>query len=184
MLGSVTLDLNPVDKGHSTIRGLDPKWYCISLLIMLCGSGYFQAGWVRRGSLARTASPVLRGTQIPYPAAVDLAEGYGVSHFSFCKHTIVLIALALDVDFNLDKFVDCVELDTFIASLLKRFVYAQINSNRCCLTMKIDLGGSDASQQRAVLRSVDGGTDVVHNVLDMGLDCYRDVCLSVVPGFP
>ncbi|KAI5666718.1 hypothetical protein M9H77_16571 [Catharanthus roseus] len=38
MLGSVTLDLDPVDRGHSTV-----------------GGGYFLAGWVRRGPPARVA---------------------------------------------------------------------------------------------------------------------------------
>ncbi|KAI5676690.1 hypothetical protein M9H77_07640 [Catharanthus roseus] len=68
---------------------------------MLCGSGYFLAGWVRRGPPARVAqgglagidygmpelvpmtpfkvpdSVLLRGTQVHYSAAVDLAEEYG-----------------------------------------------------------------------------------------------------------
>ncbi|KAI5675858.1 hypothetical protein M9H77_06808 [Catharanthus roseus] len=55
MLGSVTLDLDPVDRGRSTVGGLDPKRYCVGLRIMLCGSGYFLEGWVRRGSPARVA---------------------------------------------------------------------------------------------------------------------------------
>ncbi|KAI5670832.1 hypothetical protein M9H77_11196 [Catharanthus roseus] len=74
---------------------------------MLCSRGYFLAGLVRRGSPARVAqgglvdpdsranvgpldsvilglsplaiSPVPRGTQVSYPATIDLAERYGVS---------------------------------------------------------------------------------------------------------
>ncbi|KAI5668521.1 hypothetical protein M9H77_18374 [Catharanthus roseus] len=93
MLGSVTLDLDPVDRGRSTVGGLGPRRYCVLLRIMLCGSGYFLAGWVRRGPPARVAQDglvgipglvtclcicvsVLRGTQVPYSAAVDLAEEY------------------------------------------------------------------------------------------------------------
>ncbi|KAI5649078.1 hypothetical protein M9H77_35083 [Catharanthus roseus] len=53
MLGSVTLDLDPVDRGRSTIGRLGPNRYCVGLRIMLCGSGYFVEGWVRRGSPAR-----------------------------------------------------------------------------------------------------------------------------------
>ncbi|KAI5667077.1 hypothetical protein M9H77_16930 [Catharanthus roseus] len=45
MLGRYTLDLDPVDKRRSTVRGLGPR------------------------------RPVLRGAQVPYPAAVNLAEG-------------------------------------------------------------------------------------------------------------
>ncbi|KAI5681925.1 hypothetical protein M9H77_03153 [Catharanthus roseus] len=44
MLGSVTLDLDPVDRGRSTI-----------------GGSYFLAGWVRRGSPARVAQGGLVG---------------------------------------------------------------------------------------------------------------------------
>ncbi|KAI5673460.1 hypothetical protein M9H77_13824 [Catharanthus roseus] len=87
MLGSVTLDLDPVNRGRSTVRGLGPR------------RGYFLAGCIRRGPPTRVVQgglskdfvyvdyglsslkPILvpRGTQIPYSAAVDLAEGYGVS---------------------------------------------------------------------------------------------------------
>ncbi|KAI5658317.1 hypothetical protein M9H77_27110 [Catharanthus roseus] len=45
MLGRCTLDLDPVDRGCGTVEGLGPR------------------------------NPVSRGTQVPYPAAVDLAEG-------------------------------------------------------------------------------------------------------------
>ncbi|KAI5654296.1 hypothetical protein M9H77_31483 [Catharanthus roseus] len=74
--GKFTLDLDPVDRGCSTVGGLGPR------------RGYLLVGWVRRGSPARVAQgacPVPRGTQVLYPDAVDLAEGYGVSHkcFSF-----------------------------------------------------------------------------------------------------
>ncbi|KAI5653308.1 hypothetical protein M9H77_30495 [Catharanthus roseus] len=66
MLGSVTLDLDPIDRGHSTVGGLAPRQYCV-------GSGGPPAR-VAQGSLV-----VLKGTQIPYPIAVDLMEGYEVS---------------------------------------------------------------------------------------------------------
>ncbi|KAI5682508.1 hypothetical protein M9H77_03736 [Catharanthus roseus] len=58
---------------------------------MLCGS----AGWVKKGSSARVAQDghvgtpkahyrlVPRGTQIPYPAVVDLAKGYGTKDFVY-----------------------------------------------------------------------------------------------------
>ncbi|KAI5661795.1 hypothetical protein M9H77_21118 [Catharanthus roseus] len=52
---------------------------------MFCGSGYFLAGWVRRGPPARITQGSLvmpRGMQVPYSVAVDLAEGYGF--FSSC----------------------------------------------------------------------------------------------------
>ncbi|KAI5667980.1 hypothetical protein M9H77_17833 [Catharanthus roseus] len=45
------------------------------------GSSYFPEGCVRRGLSARIAQRGLvvpRGTQVPYSAAVDLAEGYGI----------------------------------------------------------------------------------------------------------
>ncbi|KAI5663144.1 hypothetical protein M9H77_22467 [Catharanthus roseus] len=69
MLGSATLDLYSVDRGRSIVGGLGLRRYC----------------WVRRGPPARIAqgglscifvSSVPRGTRVPYPAAVDLAEGY------------------------------------------------------------------------------------------------------------
>ncbi|KAI5673128.1 hypothetical protein M9H77_13492 [Catharanthus roseus] len=55
MLGSVTLDLDPVDRGRNTVGRLGPKRYCVGLRIMLCDSGYFLEGWVRRGSPVRVA---------------------------------------------------------------------------------------------------------------------------------
>ncbi|KAI5682309.1 hypothetical protein M9H77_03537 [Catharanthus roseus] len=55
MLGCVTLDLDPVDRGSSTVGGLGPRRYYILLRIMLCGSGYFLASWVRRGPSVRIA---------------------------------------------------------------------------------------------------------------------------------
>ncbi|KAI5677864.1 hypothetical protein M9H77_08814 [Catharanthus roseus] len=55
MLGSVTLDLDPFNRGRSTVRGLGPKRYCVRLRIMLCGSGHFLEGWVRRGPPAKVA---------------------------------------------------------------------------------------------------------------------------------
>ncbi|KAI5663769.1 hypothetical protein M9H77_23092 [Catharanthus roseus] len=51
----VTLDLDPVDRGRSTVGGLDPRRYCASLCIMLCDSGCFLEGWVRRGPPVRVA---------------------------------------------------------------------------------------------------------------------------------
>ncbi|KAI5678520.1 hypothetical protein M9H77_09470 [Catharanthus roseus] len=53
MLGSVTLDLDPVDRGRSTVGGLGPKWYYVGLRIILCGSGYFLESWVKRVPPAR-----------------------------------------------------------------------------------------------------------------------------------
>ncbi|KAI5681309.1 hypothetical protein M9H77_02536 [Catharanthus roseus] len=56
---------------------------------MLCGRVYFLAGWIRRGFPARIAQGGLfrrtrssssrstKSTQVPYPATVNLAEGYG-----------------------------------------------------------------------------------------------------------
>ncbi|KAI5670933.1 hypothetical protein M9H77_11297 [Catharanthus roseus] len=61
MLDSVTLDLDPVDRGRSTVGGLGPWRYCVLLRIMLCGSSYFLAGWVRRGPPARVAQDGLAG---------------------------------------------------------------------------------------------------------------------------
>ncbi|KAI5667835.1 hypothetical protein M9H77_17688 [Catharanthus roseus] len=55
MLGSVTLDLDPVNRGRSTVGRLGPRQYCVGLRIILCGSGYFLVGWVRRGPPARVA---------------------------------------------------------------------------------------------------------------------------------
>ncbi|KAI5667207.1 hypothetical protein M9H77_17060 [Catharanthus roseus] len=55
MLGSVTLDLDPVYRGRSTVEGLGPRRYCVLLCIMLCGTGYFLVGWFRRGPPARVA---------------------------------------------------------------------------------------------------------------------------------
>ncbi|KAI5654380.1 hypothetical protein M9H77_31567 [Catharanthus roseus] len=95
MLGSITFDLDPVDRGRGTVGGLGLRRYCVLPRIMLCGLGYFPAGWVRRGPPARVAQgglvgtpglvscsvikcPVPRGTQILYPAVVDLPEGYGL----------------------------------------------------------------------------------------------------------
>ncbi|KAI5662105.1 hypothetical protein M9H77_21428 [Catharanthus roseus] len=43
MLGRFTLDLDPVDRGRGTVRGLGPR------------RGYFLADWVRRGLLAKVA---------------------------------------------------------------------------------------------------------------------------------
>ncbi|KAI5652957.1 hypothetical protein M9H77_30144 [Catharanthus roseus] len=58
MLGSVTLDLDPVDRGRSTVRGLGPKRYCVGLR------------WVRRGPLARVAQGGLAGIDYGMPEFV------------------------------------------------------------------------------------------------------------------
>ncbi|KAI5682663.1 hypothetical protein M9H77_03891 [Catharanthus roseus] len=47
MLGRFTFDLDPVDRGRSTVGGLDPR------------RGYFLIGWVKRGSLAMVAQGAL-----------------------------------------------------------------------------------------------------------------------------
>ncbi|KAI5671474.1 hypothetical protein M9H77_11838 [Catharanthus roseus] len=70
MIDSVTLDLDPVDRGCSTVGGLGPKRYCVRLRIMLCGSGYFLEGWVRRGPPARVAQGGLAGNDYGMPEFV------------------------------------------------------------------------------------------------------------------
>ncbi|KAI5673837.1 hypothetical protein M9H77_14201 [Catharanthus roseus] len=97
MLGSIILDLDPIDEGRSTVGGLGPRlltsyhalWFGYFLAV---GSG----GAHRLGSDVATAptcldslrlpamaepfvNPVPRGMQIPYPFVVDLPEGYRVS---------------------------------------------------------------------------------------------------------
>ncbi|KAI5682479.1 hypothetical protein M9H77_03707 [Catharanthus roseus] len=64
--GCVTLDLDPVDRGRSTVRGLGPKRYYVGLCIMLCGSGYFLEVWVKRGPPARVA----QGSLVTTPGLV------------------------------------------------------------------------------------------------------------------
>ncbi|KAI5650482.1 hypothetical protein M9H77_36487 [Catharanthus roseus] len=61
MFDSVTLDLDPIDRWCSTVGGLGPEWYCVGLCIILCGSGYFLEGWVRRGPPAMVAQGGLAG---------------------------------------------------------------------------------------------------------------------------
>ncbi|KAI5675673.1 hypothetical protein M9H77_06623 [Catharanthus roseus] len=91
MFGSVTLDLDPVDRGRSTVGGrLDqegstsqgstgqPSMYARAhylFMYMLCE---VEKSNVRIVCFGVQAVP--RGTQVPYSAVVDLAEGYGVSH--------------------------------------------------------------------------------------------------------
>ncbi|KAI5671473.1 hypothetical protein M9H77_11837 [Catharanthus roseus] len=58
MLGSVTLDLDPVDRGRSTVGGLGPKRYCIGLR------------WVKRGPPARVAQGGLAGNEYGMPEFV------------------------------------------------------------------------------------------------------------------
>ncbi|KAI5648332.1 hypothetical protein M9H77_34337 [Catharanthus roseus] len=70
MLGCVTLDLDPVDRGCTTVGGLGPKQYCVGLRIMLCGSGYFLEGWVRRGPPAKVAQGGLAGIDYEMPEIV------------------------------------------------------------------------------------------------------------------
>ncbi|KAI5652967.1 hypothetical protein M9H77_30154 [Catharanthus roseus] len=70
MLGSVTLDLDPVDKRRSSIGGLGPRRYCISLRIMLCDSDYFLAGSVRRGPPARVAQGGMVGIDYGMPEII------------------------------------------------------------------------------------------------------------------
>ncbi|KAI5681746.1 hypothetical protein M9H77_02974 [Catharanthus roseus] len=70
MLGSVTLDLDPVDRGLSIVGGLDPKRYCVLLRIMLYGSSYFLEGWVKRGPPARIAQGGLAGIDYGMPEFV------------------------------------------------------------------------------------------------------------------
>ncbi|KAI5676883.1 hypothetical protein M9H77_07833 [Catharanthus roseus] len=94
MLGRCTLDLNPVERECGTVGGLVRKG---SPARVAQGS----LGKLTKNTHARelTEHPSLmpfkcflpfsddsvtrsvpQGTQIPYPAAVDLAERYGVSH--------------------------------------------------------------------------------------------------------
>ncbi|KAI5649417.1 hypothetical protein M9H77_35422 [Catharanthus roseus] len=77
MLGSVTLDLDPVDRGCSTVGGLGPRClsWCMHVFFLKI-SGVVVAP-ICLDSLRLFGLP--RGMQIPYSVAVDLAEGYGVS---------------------------------------------------------------------------------------------------------
>ncbi|KAI5671306.1 hypothetical protein M9H77_11670 [Catharanthus roseus] len=78
MLGSVTLDLDPVDRGHSIVGSGEAHWL-----------GKHMAAWLVLTTGCRNLCPMRpfkfpdfvlpRGTQAPYLAAVDLAEGYEVS---------------------------------------------------------------------------------------------------------
>ncbi|KAI5652490.1 hypothetical protein M9H77_29677 [Catharanthus roseus] len=65
MLGSVTLDMDPVDRGHSTVRGLG----------------------LRR--------PVPRGMQILLPSPVDLAEGYESPIILFISPSCIVFGMLL-----------------------------------------------------------------------------------------
>ncbi|KAI5677975.1 hypothetical protein M9H77_08925 [Catharanthus roseus] len=88
MLGTVTLDLDPVDRGRSTIGGLGPRRYC---QVGSGGAHRLGLSWCMHvflkilGVVATPMCldslrlPVPRGTQVPYSATIDLAEEYGVS---------------------------------------------------------------------------------------------------------
>ncbi|KAI5666411.1 hypothetical protein M9H77_16264 [Catharanthus roseus] len=77
MLGSVTLDLDPVDRGRSTVGGLGPR-----RLVLTMGCRNLSEDPVSSSGLCplSLSCSMPRGTQVPYSAVVDLAEGYGVSH--------------------------------------------------------------------------------------------------------
>ncbi|KAI5657490.1 hypothetical protein M9H77_26283 [Catharanthus roseus] len=72
MLGRFTLDLDPVDRGRSTVRGLGPRQFTLDLDPVDRGRST-----VGGSGGAHRLGPLPRGTQIPYPATVDLAEGFG-----------------------------------------------------------------------------------------------------------
>ncbi|KAI5650357.1 hypothetical protein M9H77_36362 [Catharanthus roseus] len=71
----VTLDLDPVDRGRSTVGGLGPR------------RGYFLAGWVRRGPPARVA----QGSLVSTPELVTCLCIYCVS-LSWCMHVFLKIS--------------------------------------------------------------------------------------------
>ncbi|KAI5669495.1 hypothetical protein M9H77_19348 [Catharanthus roseus] len=105
MLGSVTVDLDPVDRGHSTVGGLGPRRlsWCMHVFLKISGvmatpmcldslrlPGYartLQKIYIFHKSFESTyfAGSVPRGAQVPNFAVVDLAEGYqGVTVYSSC----------------------------------------------------------------------------------------------------
>ncbi|KAI5653375.1 hypothetical protein M9H77_30562 [Catharanthus roseus] len=86
MLDSITLDLDPVNRGRSTVGGLGPRRHCVLLRIMLCCSGYFLESVVvapmcldslRLFGYARTLQEKFIcciNRFVPYSAAIDLAR--------------------------------------------------------------------------------------------------------------
>ncbi|KAI5654674.1 hypothetical protein M9H77_31861 [Catharanthus roseus] len=105
--GCVTLDLDPVDRGRSTVEGLGPR------------RGYFLAGWVRRDPLARVAQGGLVSTPrlvtclciccvrlknrtfIQYPVS-----GFGLCplSLSWCMHVFLKISGVVATPMCLDSF--------------------------------------------------------------------------------
>ncbi|KAI5653292.1 hypothetical protein M9H77_30479 [Catharanthus roseus] len=68
-----TIDLDPINRGRSTVGGLGPRRFSLEGLTPV---RVVQGGLVD-DSLYVSISPVPRGTQVSYPAAVDLMKGYG-----------------------------------------------------------------------------------------------------------
>ncbi|KAI5647804.1 hypothetical protein M9H77_33809 [Catharanthus roseus] len=90
MLGSITIDLDPVDRGRSTVGGRGPPARVAQ--DGLAGLDYMMSEFIPMTPFKRYVfvSPVSRGTQIPYLAAIDLAERCRVPLFPFLESPFAL----------------------------------------------------------------------------------------------
>ncbi|KAI5681056.1 hypothetical protein M9H77_02283 [Catharanthus roseus] len=94
MLGSVTLDLNPVDRGRSTVGGLGPRWRGPPARIVQCGLVVFYPyGKLTNSTRARelTEHPSLMFSKSFSPFSDDLPSesAYLKSSISSQKNSVM-----------------------------------------------------------------------------------------------